>query len=69
MYIDEDGDVAHEFYVEAKEGSNLTLKQISNKHLTPQVSVVIKTPLNVCFLLFLTCIAIASLTMQLNRLI
>lgn len=52
MYIDEDGDIAHEFYVETKEGSNLTLKQISNKHLTPQVSVFIKEPLNVCFLLF-----------------
>lgn len=38
MYIDEDGDVAHEFYVETKVGSKVTLKQISNQHLTPQVS-------------------------------
>lgn len=37
MYIDEDGDIAHEFYVETKEGSKVTLKRISNQHLTPQV--------------------------------
>lgn len=38
MYIDEDGDIAHEFYVETKIGSKLTLKRISNQHLKPQVS-------------------------------
>lgn len=37
MFIDEDGDVAHEFYIETKQGSKLTLKKISNQHLTPQV--------------------------------
>jgi len=38
MYVDEDGDIAHEFYVDTKVGSKLTLKRISNQHLTPQVS-------------------------------
>lgn len=38
MYIDEDGDVAHEFYIETKEGSKVTMKKISNQYLTPQVS-------------------------------
>jgi len=38
MYIDEDGDIAHEFYVETKEGSKVTLKKISNKYLKPQVN-------------------------------
>lgn len=38
MYIDEDGDTAHEFYVEVTDGSKATLKQINNKTLTPQVS-------------------------------
>lgn len=37
MYIDEDGDTAHEFYKETKIGSKLTLEKISNKYLKPQV--------------------------------
>jgi hypothetical protein len=40
MYIDEDGDIAHEFYAETKIGSKLTLKQISNQHLKPQVNLI-----------------------------
>lgn len=42
MYIDEDGDIAHEFYIESKEGTKVTLKRISNQHLTPQVNFVTK---------------------------
>lgn len=38
MFIDDDGDIAHEFYVESKEGSKVTLKRISNRFLTPQVN-------------------------------
>jgi len=43
MYVDEDGDTAHEFYVEVTDGSKATLKQINNKNLTPQVSFAMKT--------------------------
>lgn len=42
MYIDEDGDSAHEFYVEVTDGSKATLKKINNKTLTPQVSFTVK---------------------------
>ncbi|VVC38479.1 Tumour suppressor candidate 2 [Cinara cedri] len=44
MFIDEDGDVAHEFYVETKVGSKVTLKKISNRHLTPQGNVRLDVP-------------------------
>lgn len=46
MYVDEDGDTAHEFYEEKKIGSKVTLEKISNQHLKPQVHLVIenKTP-------------------------
>ncbi|XP_026816676.1 tumor suppressor candidate 2-like [Rhopalosiphum maidis] len=44
MYIDEDGDIAHEFYAETKIGSKLTLKQISNQHLKPQGDVPLDVP-------------------------
>ncbi|KAF0762827.1 Uncharacterized protein FWK35_00008957 [Aphis craccivora] len=44
MYIDEDGDIAHEFYVETKIGSKLTLKRISNQHLKPQGDVPLDVP-------------------------
>lgn len=41
MYIDEDGDTAHEFYVEKKVGSKVTLEKIGNQHLKPQVHIFI----------------------------
>ncbi|XP_050528748.1 tumor suppressor candidate 2-like [Daktulosphaira vitifoliae] len=44
MYIDEDGDVAHEFYEEAKEGSKLTLKKIGRHELIPQGDVPLDVP-------------------------
>lgn len=36
MYFDEDGDLAHEFYVEVKEGRKRKMKRVYN-NLTPQV--------------------------------
>lgn len=44
MYIDEDGDIAHEFYVETKIGSKLTMKRISNQHLKAQGDVPLDVP-------------------------
>ncbi|XP_050427230.1 uncharacterized protein LOC126837371 isoform X1 [Adelges cooleyi] len=44
MYIDEDGDMAHEFYVEAKVGTKVTLKKISKNCLKPQGDVRLDTP-------------------------
>lgn len=36
MYFDEDGDLAHEFYVEVKEGRKRKMKRVRD-NLTPQV--------------------------------
>jgi len=52
MYVDEDGDTAHEFYVEVTDGSKATLKQINNKNLTPQVSFAIKTKSGTCLIVY-----------------
>lgn len=37
MYFDEDGDLAHEFYVEVKEGRKSKMRRVYN-NLRPQVT-------------------------------
>ncbi|KAK7582585.1 hypothetical protein V9T40_014030 [Parthenolecanium corni] len=43
MYFDEDGDLAHEFYVEVKEGRKRKMKRVYN-NLTPQGLVKLPCP-------------------------
>ncbi len=38
MYFDEDGDLAHEFYVEVKEGRKSKIKRVYD-NLKPQVRI------------------------------
>lgn len=40
MYFDEDGDLAHEFYVEVKEGRKRKMKRVYD-NLTPQVRLIL----------------------------
>jgi len=67
MYIDEDGDTAHEFYVEVSDGSKATLKQI-NKNLTPQVSITIKTEIWIKCISVWTCLFCLRMCEKNNRL-
>jgi len=39
MYFDEDGDLAHEFYIEVRTANGTTMQKRPLEHLRPQVSI------------------------------